>query len=330
MAPLLRAGRDADADEFIALIGACWAEYPGCVMDVDGEVPELRALASYYAAQGGALWVAEDGGRVVGMVATAPLDDGAWEICKMYAYPAQRGSGLARALIETAEAFARAHGATAMQLWSDTRFDRAHRFYENRSYVRAGAIRALNDLSNSMEFGYAKMLAGTEVARLDAAAAVSAVPRLAAVLKACVDDGASLSFHAPLAIERARAHYRGEASRVARGEAVLFAAWCEGVLVGTVSLGLDMAENQRHRAVVANLMVEPGSRRRGIGRALLRAAETAAQAAGREVLSLETLTGGGAEPLFLGEGWLQLGVIPDFTRTADGTRQATTFFWKRV
>ena len=72
--PVLRAGRDDDADAFIALIGACWAEYPGCVMDVDGEVPELRALASYYAEQGGALWVAEAGGRVVGMVATRPLE----------------------------------------------------------------------------------------------------------------------------------------------------------------------------------------------------------------------------------------------------------------
>ena len=46
--PVLRAGRDDDAAGIIALIGACWAEYPGCVMDVDGEVPELRALATYY------------------------------------------------------------------------------------------------------------------------------------------------------------------------------------------------------------------------------------------------------------------------------------------
>ena len=37
-APLvLRPARDGDAAGFIALIGACWAEYPGCVLDVDGE-----------------------------------------------------------------------------------------------------------------------------------------------------------------------------------------------------------------------------------------------------------------------------------------------------
>ncbi|MBX6374229.1 MAG: GNAT family N-acetyltransferase, partial [Acetobacteraceae bacterium] len=56
---MLRPGRDDDAEGFIALIGACWAEYPGCVLDVDGEVPELRALATHFARQGGALWAAE-------------------------------------------------------------------------------------------------------------------------------------------------------------------------------------------------------------------------------------------------------------------------------
>ena len=44
----IRAGRDEDAGGFIALIGAAWAEYPGCVLDVDGELPELRALATYF------------------------------------------------------------------------------------------------------------------------------------------------------------------------------------------------------------------------------------------------------------------------------------------
>lgn len=330
VAPVLRAGRDDDADDFIALVGACWAEYPGCVMDLDGEVPELRALASYYAGQDGALWAAEQDGRVVGMVSTKPLGDGAWEICKMYAYPGQRGTGLARSLIEAAEHHARARGATAMKLWSDTRFDRAHRFYEKCSYVRSGPIRVLDDLSHSLEFAYAKPLSGAVVERLDAAAAVSAVPRLAAVLKECVDAGASVSFLAPLAIEKAREYWKRVATQAALGERVLFAAWCDGMLAGTVVLGLDVAENQRHRAEIKKLIVAPGARRLGIARRLLHAAEAAARGAGRELLVLDTLTGGEAEPLYRSEGWTELGVIPDFTRTADGVAEATTFFWKRL
>jgi GNAT superfamily N-acetyltransferase len=156
--PVLQAGRDDDAAGFIALIGSCWAEYPGCVMDVDGEVPELRALASYYAEQGGALWAAEADGVVVGMVGTRPLEDGAWEICKMYVLAGHRGGGLAGTLIDTAEAHARAGGATRMKLWTDTRFERAHRFYEKRGYVRHGALRELNDISNSVEYHYVKPL----------------------------------------------------------------------------------------------------------------------------------------------------------------------------
>ena len=77
--PILRCGRDADAEGFIALIAACWAEYPGCIMDMERENAELRALATYYADKGGALWAAEDEGVIVGMTAAAPLDGDAWK-----------------------------------------------------------------------------------------------------------------------------------------------------------------------------------------------------------------------------------------------------------
>jgi GNAT superfamily N-acetyltransferase len=156
---VLRAGRDDDAAGFIALIGGCWAEYPGCVMDLDGEVPELRALGSYYAKQGGALWAAEADGAIVGMAGTRPLGAGAWEICKMYVTRAHRGTGLAQALLAAAEGHAAGRGASVMKLWSDTRFERAHRFYEKHGYRRSGPNRPLYDKSNSIEYAYAKPLA---------------------------------------------------------------------------------------------------------------------------------------------------------------------------
>lgn len=155
----LRAGRDQDAEGFIALIGACWAEYPGCVMDVDGEVPELRALATCIAGKGGALWAATADGRVVGMVATYPESPGTWAISRMYVERAHRGTGLAQRLLDTAERHAIAAGATRLALWSDTRFERAHRFYERRGYARSGLTRDLHDLSNTTEFHYVKPVA---------------------------------------------------------------------------------------------------------------------------------------------------------------------------
>ena len=328
--PVLRAGRDEDAAGFIALIGSCWAEYPGCVMDVDGEVPELRALASYYAGQGGALWAAEADGAVVGMIGTRPLDDGSWEICKMYVAADQRGHGLAAALIEAAEAFARTAGAQLIELWSDTRFDRAHRFYEKRGYVRSGPLRVLDDKSNSIEFGYAKPLAGVQVQRLDAAGAASAGRCLADVLKACVDTGASVSYLPPLANDIARAFWRRVASDVAAGSRILLVAWVDGVLAGTVMLDLGTPPNQPHRAEVQKLLVLPKIRGRGVARLLMRHAEQEARAAGRTLLTLDTRAGDAAEGLYRAMEWNEAGSIPGFAIDADGTPRDTVIFWKRL
>jgi GNAT superfamily N-acetyltransferase len=326
----LRAGRDADADGFIALIAACWAEYPGNILDVDGEVPELRALATYYGQAGGALWAVEQDNAIAGMLATKPIGDNVWELCKVYTAPALRGTGMAQRMIGTAENFARAHGGTRMKLWSDTRFDRAHRFYEKQSYIRAGALRVLNDLSNSIEFVYAKPLTGVAIERLDAAAAHAAIPRLAEILRACVDAGASVSYLPPLARDTATAFWTRSASAAAMDKRVILAAWVDGTLAGTVTLDLDMPPNQPHRADVAKLLVHPDARRRGLARLLMDRLETEARAAGRHLLVLDTREGDAAEPLYRGMGYTEAGRVPGFALNGDGGYDATIFFWKHL
>ena len=113
---LLRPGRDGDADGFIALIGRCWSDYPGCVLEMEHEEQELFALESYCAGRGGALWTAEDAGVVVGMAAILPAGDGAWELKKLYVHPDRHGSGLAHRLLDVAEAHAMAAGAVRLLL----------------------------------------------------------------------------------------------------------------------------------------------------------------------------------------------------------------------
>jgi GNAT superfamily N-acetyltransferase len=324
----IRSGRDTDAAGFIALIESCWSLYPGCVLDVDGEEPHLRALASYYAATGGALWVAEQDDVVVGMVATQPLEGGAWEICKVYLTPDLHGGGLGHALLDIAETHAIAACAKRLALWSDTRFDRAHRFYENRSYVRSGPIRVLHDISHSLEYAYAKPIDGIEV--LDAAAAASAIPRLSKILIGCVAEGAGVSFLPPLAPAMAQQFWRGIASKVATGTHVLLAAWSGGVLAGTATLAMDMPQNQPHRAEVAKVLVDPTIRRRGLARALMTRLEQEALRAGRSLLMLDTRAGDRAEQLYRSMGWTELGTVPGHAVSADGTFENTVFFWKRL
>ena len=328
---MIRPANDGDAAGIVALVAGCWSEYPGCVIDIEGENPELLRIASYATERGGAAWVAEADSKVVGLICVWPLSDGDWELAKVYVAREHRGGGLAHVLAETAEAFARAHGATRMKLWTDTRFDRAHRFYEKRGYVRSGPLRALDDKSHSVEFAYAKPLTGVVVARMDAAAAASAEYGLARVLVACVEGGAAVSFLPPLSMERALAFWRKVSQAVARGEKILLVAWNEGEIAGTVQLDLATPENQPHRADVAKMMVHPQARRRGIAHALLARIEAEGAAAGRTLLTLDTRANDFAESLYRAGGWTECGRIPDYALNADRcSAHETVLFYKRV
>jgi GNAT superfamily N-acetyltransferase len=326
--PVIRAGRDSDADGCIALIDVCWAKHPGVVLDVGGEIPELRALASHYADKGGAYWTAEADGHIVGMVATVPHDADTWEICRVYTLPSLHGSGLGHRLLDTAETHARAAGAKRFVLWSDTRFDRAHSFYEKRGYVRRSQIRVLHDASNSLEFGYVKPIAGIVV--LDAAAAASAERTLAGILCTCVNAGASVSYLPPLGLDAARAFWRRMAAQVAGGTRILLAAWDDAVLAGTVMLEFASSPNQPHRAEVQKLLVHPDARRRGLARRLMARAECEASRAGRTLLTLDTRAGDAAEKLYRIMGWHEAGRIPGYALNAHGTPCDTIFFWKII
>ncbi|UPY36144.1 GNAT family N-acetyltransferase [Sediminicoccus sp. KRV36] len=329
-ATTLRPGTDADAHAYIRLIGDAWAEFPGIIFDVAAELPELHALASYFQRLEGALWLAEDArGQAVGMVATRPLrEDGAWEIGRMYVARSARGTGLAQTLLRTAEAHARAAGAARMVLWTDTRFEAAHAFYEKAGYVRQGAIRILDDLSKSLEFRYTKPSRGLVVEMLDAAAAASAERRLAEILVACVAAGASVSYLHPLSREKSRGFWKRVSTDVAQGHRVLLAAWADGALAGTVQLDLGTPENQPHRAEVAKLLVDPAFRRRGVGEALMRRAEQAALRLGRSLLTLDTRADDLAEPLYRRLGWQEGGRIPGYALDETGQARDTLFFYR--
>jgi GNAT superfamily N-acetyltransferase len=323
----IRPGQDTDGPAIIALIWACWSAYPGVKMDVDQEMPELHALATYYAGHGGALWIAESDATVTGMIAVRPLDKATWEICRVYVHPEHHGSGSGHALLDLAERHAIAAGAERLALWSDTRFDRAHRFYEKRSYVRSGPVRVLHDISDSLEFGYAKPVNGVE--NLDIAAATSAETRLAGILIACVEAGASVSFLPPLSREKAMAFWHRIGTDIGAGKRVLLAAWRDGTMVGTGMLDLATAENQPHRAEIQKVLVHPAARRSGLGHQIMQALERSAVAAGRTLLTLDTRSGDAGEALYRAQGWQEAGRIPGYALDADGTPHDTLFFWKR-
>ena len=154
----IRSARDDDSAGLIRLIGGCYAEYPGCVLDVEGEAPELIAPATWHTEAGGRMWVAERDGAIVGSVALLPAAKGSMELKKLYVASEVRRFGLGARLCGLVEAEARSRGATVLDLWSDTRFEDAHRLYERRGYERGPDTRELHDASESVEHYFRKSL----------------------------------------------------------------------------------------------------------------------------------------------------------------------------
>jgi GNAT superfamily N-acetyltransferase len=152
---------------------------------------------------------------------------------------------------------------------------------------------------------------------------------LADLLLDCVEGGASVGFMHPLSRERALAFWRGVAADVRAGERVLIVAEDDDGLCGTVQLVLAQPENQPHRADLAKMQVHRRARRRGVGAALLRAAEAAARDCGRTLLVLDTASAD-AERLYERMGWVPVGVVPDYALLPQGGFCATRFYYRRL
>jgi GNAT superfamily N-acetyltransferase len=91
---------------------------------------------------------------------------------------------------------------------------------------------------------------------------------------------------------------------------------------------LVQPENQPHRGDIAKMLVHRESRRRGVGAALLAAAEHSALSAGKTLLVLDTVTGNDAERLYARHGWQRCGEIPNYALWPDGRPCPTTIFFK--
>ena len=148
---VIRPAADSDSAEVIRLIDACYAEYPGCVLDVETEETQLQAVASHFGEGGGGFWVAERDGEVVGSAGYLP-SDAAVKLHHLYVAAPFRGRGLAQRLFDLVEQAARARGVAAIECWSDTRFERAHAFYERLGFRKGAMPRHLGDRSLSVEF----------------------------------------------------------------------------------------------------------------------------------------------------------------------------------
>lgn len=145
----------AEAPAVIELIHRVFDEY-GFIWAPEEEFWDLLGEEFPYAEPRGALWVARDAaGRIVGSIAAERIDAATVEFHRLYLDAHLRGAGHGRRLMLEALDWARRAGCRDAVLWSDTRFDDAHRLYERLGFGRDGK-RALDDVNATLEFRYAR------------------------------------------------------------------------------------------------------------------------------------------------------------------------------
>jgi ribosomal protein S18 acetylase RimI-like enzyme len=153
---------------------------------------------------------------------------------------------------------------------------------------------------------------------------------LSELLIEAVANGGSVSFLDPLPLATADKFWESALAAAARGERIILGAFDGDLLIGTVTVVLDLAQNQPHRAEIVKMITRISYRGRGVATALLRRAETMALAQGRTLLVLDTASDGGAAPLYESVGFNLVGEIPDYALKPQGGLTGTKFYWKRI
>ncbi|KAI8817488.1 acyl-CoA N-acyltransferase [Fimicolochytrium jonesii] len=150
---------------------------------------------------------------------------------------------------------------------------------------------------------------------------------LASILLLLVSHGHALSVPTPLTPPTAAALFTHALTDPAT--TLYLARLPDGTIIGTVQLHLATATNAQHRACISKMLVHPDHHGRGVGRALLGAAEAGARGAGRTLMHLDTnAEAEAAVGLYRRAGYVEVGDVPDWIRLEDGRRVTSKFFWK--
>jgi GNAT superfamily N-acetyltransferase len=154
--PLLRPVRPEDIPSVIELIDRCYAEY-GDRVCLTGSEQDLLELPHAYHRLGGAFVVLWQSGQVVGSHACHPLGYSPspsfspppsfheWTFRRLYLDANLRGGESAARLMQWAIDYVIARGGQQVRFWSDSRFHRAHRFFQRFGFEATGRKRSMDD-----------------------------------------------------------------------------------------------------------------------------------------------------------------------------------------
>lgn len=153
----IREAEDSDSYAIIELIGSIFEDYENCVLDLGGIDKELHTIKTTCQFQGGNFWVAVAKDKIVGCIGFIQKDN-VVELKRLYVAKDYRRRGLATRLTEKVIFSAMEAPARAVDCWSDTRFTEAHDFYLSHGFEQLPQTRKLNDLSDSTEYRFMRVL----------------------------------------------------------------------------------------------------------------------------------------------------------------------------
>ncbi len=148
----IRLATAADCDGIVEVIDTVLVEYGDriCVTP-GGSEADILDLDAGYRSKGGEFWVLEEtsGGksRIVGTHATRPDPDkpGVCTFKRLYLQKDLRGTNWGNDLMQVTIDWARENNFERVEFWSDTRFERAHRFFEKFGFQKSGEVRDMTD-----------------------------------------------------------------------------------------------------------------------------------------------------------------------------------------
>ena len=160
----IRLGCREDADDLVQLVDGVYREY-GDEIDLEGYDRDLLDIEGAYREVGGEFVVLEQEGKVMGAHATQPVDREAGVVTfrRLYLRRELRGSTAGKELMDWAVGWSREAGFRRVEFWSDTRFDRAHRFFERYGFVRGGIRDVEEGKLSFSEYFYAMELSPVEM-----------------------------------------------------------------------------------------------------------------------------------------------------------------------
>ncbi|ABW27952.1 GNAT family N-acetyltransferase [Acaryochloris marina] len=138
---VIRAWQPSDRQAVAEVIRSVLAEY-GIGWEPDGADRDVYEVETAYLQLGGAFWVVEQQGQIVGTAAFYPVNRGVGtvEIRKMYLLPQVRGQGLGRWLLQRLEQEIAAQGFREIWIETASVLKEAVKLYESSGYLPATGI----------------------------------------------------------------------------------------------------------------------------------------------------------------------------------------------